>query len=156
MTTLANSLEGGEVERPRRVRLSRKKGWRMPENTVNVARPGFWGNPHVVVRDQMRWNGETVDGAGNPIEEGPWLCQWQPRLTSGFWFPTREEAVAKAVELFRWKMETDGFWSEAKRRLPELRGKNLACWCPVGSPCHADVLLELANRAHTDGATSHV
>jgi hypothetical protein len=27
----------------------------------------------------------------------------------------------------------------------ELRGKNLACWCPLDQPCHADVLLELAN-----------
>jgi hypothetical protein len=27
----------------------------------------------------------------------------------------------------------------------ELRGKNLACWCPIGQPCHADVLLEIAN-----------
>lgn len=26
-----------------------------------------------------------------------------------------------------------------------LRGKNLACWCPLGAPCHADVLLALAN-----------
>lgn len=29
--------------------------------------------------------------------------------------------------------------------LVPLRGKNLACWCRPGSPCHADVLLELAN-----------
>lgn len=33
----------------------------------------------------------------------------------------------------------------------ELRGKNLACWCPLPGPgqrdlCHASVLLELANR----------
>ena len=27
----------------------------------------------------------------------------------------------------------------------ELRGKDLACWCPLDKPCHADVLLELAN-----------
>jgi Domain of unknown function (DUF4326) len=27
----------------------------------------------------------------------------------------------------------------------ELRGKNLACWCPLDQPCHADVLLEWAN-----------
>lgn len=27
----------------------------------------------------------------------------------------------------------------------ELRGKNLACFCPIGQPCHADVLLEIAN-----------
>lgn len=28
----------------------------------------------------------------------------------------------------------------------QLRGKNLACWCPLDQPCHADVLLEIANR----------
>ena len=28
-----------------------------------------------------------------------------------------------------------------------LRGKNLACWCPLNQPCHADVLLEMANPA---------
>jgi hypothetical protein len=32
---------------------------------------------------------------------------------------------------------------EAARR--ELGGKNLACWCPLDGPCHADVLLEVAN-----------
>ena len=31
-------------------------------------------------------------------------------------------------------------------RVAELRGKNLACWCRLDQPCHADVLLELANR----------
>lgn len=29
--------------------------------------------------------------------------------------------------------------------LSALRGRDLACWCPVGSPCHADVLIEFAN-----------
>src|SRR3984957_4127057 len=27
----------------------------------------------------------------------------------------------------------------------ELRGKNLSCWCVENKPCHADVLLEIAN-----------
>lgn len=31
------------------------------------------------------------------------------------------------------------------RDLGDLRGKNLACWCPMDEPCHSDVLLELAN-----------
>ena len=31
--------------------------------------------------------------------------------------------------------------------LPSLRGKDLACWCDLDKPCHADVLLELANRS---------
>jgi hypothetical protein len=29
--------------------------------------------------------------------------------------------------------------------LPELRGRDLACWCPLDEPCHADVLLEIVN-----------
>lgn len=32
-----------------------------------------------------------------------------------------------------------------RSRLYYLRGKNLACWCKPGDPCHADVLLEIAN-----------
>ena len=27
----------------------------------------------------------------------------------------------------------------------ELRGRDLCCWCPLDQPCHADVLLEIAN-----------
>jgi hypothetical protein len=118
----------------------------MPANTVSVARPTFWGNPHIVVRDELRWDGETVDEADEPVLSGPWLCAWQPKRLAGFWFTTRAEAVAKAVELYRWKMTELGTWSNAKRRLPELAGKNLACWCPLDQPCHADVLLDLANR----------
>lgn len=60
---------------------------------------------------------------------------------------------ARAVELF-------GMWINGNterypdlderlnvllRALPKLRGKNLACWCKAGTPCHADVLLDLAN-----------
>jgi len=40
------STDGFDIMTPHRVQLSRKKGWRMPDNTVNVARPGRWGNPH--------------------------------------------------------------------------------------------------------------
>lgn len=34
---------------------------------------------------------------------------------------------------------------ELRKSLSELRGKDLACWCRAGQPCHADVLLEIAN-----------
>lgn len=33
--------------------------------------------------------------------------------------------------------------------LSELRGKDLACWCPLDQPCHADILLRLSNTAST-------
>ena len=28
----------------------------------------------------------------------------------------------------------------------ELAGHDLACWCPIGALCHAEVLLQVANR----------
>jgi hypothetical protein len=44
-------------------------------------------------------------------------------------------------------MDVARFRKDVAPNLPitELRGKNLACWCKPGEPCHADVLLELAN-----------
>ncbi len=27
-----------------------------------------------------------------------------------------------------------------------LAGRNLACWCPLAGPCHADLLLRIANE----------
>jgi hypothetical protein len=44
----------------------------------------------------------------------------------------------EAIRLYReWLIGKD---------LTELRGKNLACYCKLDQPCHADVLLELANK----------
>lgn len=48
---------------------------------------------------------------------------------------------SNAVALFREYIEQ----YVPKEELEELKGKNLACWCKEGSPCHADVLLEIAN-----------
>jgi len=48
----------------------------------------------------------------------------------------------KAVALYR-QYARDNFNLRDLRAC--LRGKNLACWCPLSRPCHADVLLELAN-----------
>ena len=28
----------------------------------------------------------------------------------------------------------------------QLKGKNLACFCPLDKPCHADILLKIANQ----------
>jgi hypothetical protein len=54
-----------------------------------------------------------------------------------------EGTRAMAVDNFRRDAEAQakvypGFYEP-------LRGKNLACWCKPGVPCHADVLIELAN-----------
>lgn len=103
---------------PVRVQLRRTKGWRMPENTVKVDRSTRWGNQIVVGSER---------GIGYP----PW---------------TAEDAVA----VFRQEMEaaisTDRPDGSEPLDLSALKGKNLACWCRLDAPCHADVLLELANR----------
>lgn len=65
---------------------------------------------------------------------------------------TEERNQAEAVAAFRTWLMVDGCTAGMPERkqqlldaLRELRGKNLACYCKEGSPCHADVLLELAN-----------
>lgn len=44
--------------------------------------------------------------------------------------------------------DDEGHWTVSNGGatwLEPLRGKNIACWCKLGEPCHADVLLRLAN-----------
>jgi hypothetical protein len=53
-----------------------------------------------------------------------------------------EEAVATFAQWL--KSDTAGA-ALAMRAKAELRGKNLACWCKVDAPCHADVLLSVSN-----------
>jgi hypothetical protein len=113
---------------PKRVQLKRTKGWRMPENTVKVDRTPHWGNPFV--------QGEVSDAAklGKPVARE--LC--------GVLVRDREHAV----ELFRQWIFSDSDVAVAWRASASpLRGKNLACWCPLDGSCHADVLLKLANTA---------
>lgn len=110
---------------PKRIQRKRTKGWRMPKNTISVTRPGPWGNPFRVgdIWDQAivwhlpSWNeGATTDG--------------ETKLSAQM-----------AADLFR---ERCSIAMESEAAFV-LRGKDLACWCRVGDPCHADVLLEWAN-----------
>ena len=57
---------------------------------------------------------------------------------------TAEDAVALFEAYALQKLEEDPTWLEP------LRGYDLLCYCKPGDPCHADVLLRLANAG--DGA----
>jgi hypothetical protein len=107
------------VDKPKRIQLSRKRGWRLPLNTVVVSRPSKWGNPFKVHKP-----------TGDPTD----LMDAQ----QGVCF-SREAAVKRFTEWLKTTLQ----WQFEIRR--ELRGKNLACWCPLDKPCHADVLLKIAN-----------
>lgn len=52
-----------------------------------------------------------------------------------------------AVDAFRAWIENEAGEAFKGAVKSALRGKNLACWCKLDHPCHADVLLELANES---------
>lgn len=126
---------------PQRVQLRRTKGWRLPANTVVVARPSIYGNPFRVFEEPTKPTTWTVHYVPNPridIGAGGWVDE----------FDTKAEAVACAVESYRgWATDGRNHYLRVQYFIDEnkLRGKNLACWCPLDQPCHADVILELAN-----------
>lgn len=106
---------------PERIQLRRTKGWRKPDDAVVVTRASkWWGNPFKI---------------GGLIPE-PWS-------RTAKYAGRRVEDRAMAVELFESYMQVKPFYAEFVRQ--ELAGKDLACWCPKDSPCHADVLLKIAN-----------
>ncbi|CAN5279141.1 DUF4326 domain-containing protein [soil metagenome] len=89
---------------PKRIQLSRVKGWRLPDGAVKVDRSTMWGNPY--------------------------------RLDGG-------RTAEQAVEAFRLLVADSHALKEMA--VKKLRGHDLACWCAPDAPCHADVLLEIAN-----------
>ena len=60
-----------------------------------------------------------------------------------------------SVGMFHADLVTGALGYTAKDVIRELRGKNLACFCGLGSPCHADVLLRVANNSITGGGTPY-
>jgi len=53
---------------------------------------------------------------------------------------TRDEVISKYRRWLEEKLKEDPTF------LDPLKGKDLACWCPLDVPCHADVILEMLNK----------
>lgn len=76
------------------------------------------------------------------VGQGPWFTVFRAmEVCAGF---NSAIAVCDFREMLK-EAEVDRPFS-AERDIAPLRGKNLACWCPIGAPCHADVLLQMANK----------
>jgi len=101
---------------PKRIQRKRTKGWRMPENTVNVARPSRYGNPYVI-----------GDNYTNPFDD------------AGSFEITRENCLDLFRVYAKGKLAADPNW------LKPLRGKDVACFCKETEACHGDILIELSN-----------
>jgi hypothetical protein len=124
---------------PVRLQLSRAKGFKLQALSmainglaaVNVARPSRWGNPWKVGEQEVL--GLTLDELNELSSEGGTTTVEVKTVTAAY-----------AVQRYRELVHACGQGTiEAMRT--QLRGKNLACWCKPGEPCHADVLLELSN-----------
>ncbi|HET7538783.1 MAG TPA: DUF4326 domain-containing protein [Polyangiaceae bacterium] len=105
---------------PVRIQRSRAKGSRLESPNglpiVCVSRPSKWGNPFSEAL-------ASAPSKGKPAVRAASVRQFRQALRA------HDPAL--------------GFGIQDVRR--ELRGKNLACWCPLDEPCHADVLLKVAN-----------
>lgn len=106
--------------KPIRIQRKRVKGYDMQADSISRN-----GLPGVYVGRPGKWGNPFVVGKSRSTEH------WSnPKMTV-------EQCLA-AYRRMIVKLPTS-------RNLEELRGKNLACWCAEGTPCHADILLELAN-----------
>jgi len=147
---------------PIRIQRKRTKGWRMPEGAIYVGRGSRWGNPFAIGSP----SGLVREPAIQHPEQ-PW--EYEGRISAhgmrhdyhhadGHVTPVnvRHMTPEESIECFRALLHGDGRWPLDWRHngglhlhisdLGPLAGHDLACWCPLDQPCHADVLLELANE----------
>ena len=126
---------------PERIQRQRTKGWRMPKGAVYVGRPSKWGNPWSVGRGGLPEGPGMFfagDGDMSQFMVVKMFASWlelglgAPALMCGGPYP---DLVARRQRILD--------------EIGELRGHDLACWCRPADPCHADVLLELANGGAT-------
>lgn len=116
------ALRVREMPKPKRSQRKRTKGWRMPENALYVGRPTRWGNP-------FNWKDADPDLIPAGVARRYAVEAFEEWLT----LPDQNNELSK---IRQWILD----------HVHELRGKHLVCWCKPNEPCHADVLLDLANK----------
>lgn len=111
---------------PLRIQRKRTKGWRMPAGAIYVGRPTMYGNPlRVGVHGEAGECAEKFRRLLNSFPSAAALEEWRAAGGNATWWV----CLAGRVE---WAMK-------------KIRGRQLACFCPLDQPCHADVLCEIAN-----------
>ena len=129
---------------PVRIQRKRTKGFSLQAASPNglpvvyVGRPTKWGNPFRV--------GQTCYTGKAAIFPLPTNAAVGKLVANGILVATCCASAEMAVEWYRqWLRAAIDPKCRNPLDLSELRGKNLACFCPLDQPCHASVLLKLAN-----------
>lgn len=132
-------MGGLETGQPQRLQLSRRRGARLPPGTVKVDRTNkLLGNPFRPIDPK---NPEHVAAAV------AYYDRYLDNPGAGHFECGPETGVALAF------VPAPDHARRVLDALPQLRGRNLGCWCRLGSPCHGDILLR---RANTDGGADSV
>lgn len=146
---------------PKRIQRKRTKGWKMPEGAVYVGRPTRFGNPFAIDDPWLVWAAVSLGCRGNLqgrreaaiLLYRAWLTGTLPPLAepeSGgeISFESGRTVSAHGMVLGLAGRMCAIYQAPTLPPRPDveaLRGQALACFCPLDQPCHADVLLELAN-----------
>ena len=122
---------------PKRIQRKRTKGWKMPENTISVTRPGKYGNPFRVGHHYKK-----AVSTGTVLGNFIWVEAYEGYQDKTY---TTIKTTEEAIKWFEWYLTT---YSERQLQVlrNDLKGKDLACWCPLDKSCHADILLKYANK----------
>lgn len=137
---------------PMRIQLSRAKGWVKPPLTAKADRSTILGNPWKAGEPGKLYlpsgsnAGRTIWGAGPDMDHtvtveqsvalhADWLRTGNVYLPASL-SPTQLNSCIDTLAETRLKVLD---------LLTGLRGRNLACWCKPGAPCHAETLMEIAN-----------
>lgn len=138
---------------PNRHQHLRRKGAKLPKGCMLVTRASRWGNPFHVPDIRGAGVGSWNQPAPYPLWSAHFThlnAQTENGTTPAgeAYRATRDRlAVTHAVALYRTLAELFRTVDPAgfEDWIAPLRGHDLACSCPLDQPCHADVLLELAN-----------
>jgi hypothetical protein len=115
----------------KRIQIKRTKGWKMPTNTVYVGRSTKYGNPFRLTTNGWIQYRSMIMGR----KINPWII----------WGATGGLTESDVVELYERWIQGEFRWMAIAQPpdITPLIGKDLACWCPLNKPCHADVLIKL-------------
>jgi hypothetical protein len=113
----------------------------MPDNAVYVGRPSKWGNPLQLVGDTI-----YIHAGYRRTLLNPWVYLDVGDIDDMLHYYWH---IVHGTQLANPDLQ---YWSDQfkKNDLNELRGKDLACWCPLTKKCHADILIEICKQQHIE------
>lgn len=150
--------------RPVRIQRKRVAGFDLQAESVAinglpavvVTRPGKFGNPFNFKSSDNCWNALALGCRGDAKgrQEASvrafrqWVCDPRGRVKEmdfGVIVEGRNKETGRKEKVAIGPRAKAGTAPSIIEIVEALRGKNLACFCALDQPCHADVLLEIAN-----------